>query len=337
MLYNEKLSVDAYFGLVKSQIDKKTGNFLTEEMDASSLTLNGKHIIVLCGNNTREPMRASGYAKNCHNWIKGHEGKEDVVVYSIFYKQKQPLLYNFQPDPEVDYPSLTKTIFEQILDKSKSIEDVVKQLSNITFFGHSIGGHVMNELVKNFGKMMKERGFSDSDIAKAYSNMVFIGYSPFALVDAPIKRIYVVPMYDSVGSSKLAYTDLLKNSPILYSNTLFDVQHLYKTKPASYLTFIERYKRALGDAETTYFGGSDYLVAIPNLLYNDGIKEDHNLAGVVDYGAHNPYKTKAGEMTTKFMKDVFTYSVFAPRSEFSIGRLFHSATSQNDNLLKEKN
>ena len=336
MLYNEKLSVDAFFGLVKTSFNKETGEIVREEMDASKLTLKGKNIIILCGNNTKDPMRASVYAGHCFNWLKGYPKREDVEMFSIFYKQQQPLLSNYQLNPHVDYVSLAKTIFEQVLDSSDNIEDVAKKLGDITFFGHSIGGHVMNEIVKNFGKMMQERGFSEADINKAYSSMVFIGYAPYSLVKSPINRIYMTPIYDSVGSAKLVYTDLLKTSPTAYSNTSVDVQNLYKTRPTSYATFIDRYRRAVDDADATYFGGSDYLVAIPNLLYDDGIKEDHNLAGVVEYPGENPYKTTAGKIATGFMRDAFTYSVSVPRNEFSIGKLFLNTNRQNTNLETKK-
>ena len=334
MTYNEKLSIDATFRLAEITFDKKNGGIQRREVDASSLTIDDKKktAIIFCGNHTKDLNSGYAYASNFLHWIRDYSDIENVVAYSIFYK-RQPLFYNFQPDPSIDYGSLSKAIFEQVLDGKETAEQVAKSLGNITFFGHSAGGLVMDRITKHFNNMMMDRGFSDNDIANIYRSMVFIGYSPFALVEPPIKKVYIAPMYDTIGSAKLVYTDVLKKKEMACSNSKLHIKELYKGKPLSYLTFIERYKKAVGNADATYFADDYHLVATPNLLFDDGVKEDHNFAGVIDYSIPHPRKTRAGNITTQFMKNVLKYSVSTPRENFSTEQLYNEIKSQQ---IKER-
>ena len=329
MTYNEKLSIDSTFRLAEVTYDKKTNSIQRRELDASAITIDDskKTAIIFCGNHTKDLNSAYAYGWNFLNWIKSSPSMDQVVAYSIFYK-RQPLFYNFQPDPTMDYGGLSKAIFEQVIDGKNSAEQVSQSLGNITLFGHSAGGLVVDRITKHFGNMLKERGFSNDDVKTIYDSMVFVGYSPFALVEAPIKKVYIAPMYDTIGSAKLVYTDVLRHNDMVCSNRNLKIKELYKGTPASYLTFIERYKKAVGQADATYFVDNKHLVATPNLLFDDGIREDHNFAGVIDYGTPHPRKTRAGNIATQFMKDVLTYCITTPRKNFSTEQLYNETKSQ---------
>ena len=134
-----------------------------------------------------------------------------------------------------------------------------------------------------------------------------MAYAPYSLVTAPIKAVYVAPIYDSIGSVKLVYRKIITGKDIISSNPNIDIWGEKKLNARRYLNFIQQYTEAIRNGDTLYFANENSLVATPNLLYADGKREDHNFAGAISYTVKNPYQTKAGKMTAKFMGKTLEY------------------------------
>ena len=334
MGYIKKKDINESFGVMKVNISDN--NFVETPVSTNDIKFDGKTIVSLCGNDTRTDSRASFYSKCCLSWLGEDVDKEKITTYSIFYPSDQPLNSYFTLDPRFDYDTLAKTIFDQAMTKDgkeQSADEVAKNLSDVVFFGHSIGGFVMNELMYGFGKMMQDRNFSEEEMKKVYGSIVFIAYSPYMLVAAPINHIYITPMYDSMGSTKLVYDRMLQVGNMISSNPNFDIHTLCKFRATSYANFLKLYETAMKNEDTLYFSDHNALIATPNLLFDDGKTEDHNFAGVLNYPFKHPYKTKAGELTTKFMGKAFDYSLLTNREKFSTTELFNQV---KNNLPSQK-
>lgn len=340
--YSEKKDANETFGVLKVNIENN--NFKEEPVSLDSIKFDGKTIVSLCGNDTKSNNRAAFYSKCCLSWLDDKVNKDNITSYSIFYPLEQPLMTNFAINPKFNYDELANSLFEQIFTKdgkTQAPDEVAKNLSDVVFFGHSIGGFVMNELMYGLGQMMQERNFTDEDMRKVYQNIVFIAYSPYMLVAAPINHIYITPMYDSMGSTKLVYDRMIQVGNMKSSNPNFDIHNLCKFRATSYSNFLKLYETAMGDEDTIYFADHNALIATPNLLFNDGTIEDHNFAGVLNYPFKHPNKTKAGELTTKFIGDAFDYSLLTSRDKFSTRELFNqitnpqAATKENAEQQKE--
>ncbi len=326
--FNEKKDANETFAVMKVNI--ANNNFQEEPTNLDSIKFDGKTIVCLCGNDTKSNSRASFYSKCCLSWLGDKTDKNNITTYSIYYPSDQPLMTNFAINPKFNYDELANYLFEQILTKdgkSQTPEEAAKNLSNVVFFGHSIGGFVMNELMYGLGQMMQKRNYADEDMKKVYQNIVFIAYSPYMLVAAPINHIYITPMYDSMGSTKLVYDRMIQVGNMTSSNPNFDIHNLCKFRATSYSNFLKLYETAMGNEDTIYFADHNAIIATPNLLFNDGRIEDHNFAGVLNYPFKHPYKTKAGELTTKFIGDAFDYSLQTSRDKFSTRELFNKITN----------
>ena len=337
MLYGEKKDIRDSFSVVKARQGENPDTLDIKETNIDSVKFDGKTLVVLCGNNTRDPRRASFYASCCFGWLSEKANKKDITAYSIYYPFDQPLRTNFEIDTRFDYNALSRALFEQVLTKdgkSQNADEIAKNLKDVVFFGHSIGGFVMNELMYGLGKMMHTRKYSDEDIKKVYQNIVFVAYSPYSLVAAPINHIYVTPMYDSMGSTKLVYDRMVKVGNMNSSNPNFDIHNICRFRSASYFNFLKLYETAMRNQDTVYFSDHNALISTPNLLFDDGIKEDHNFAGIINYPEKHPRKTKAGEITTKFLNQVFDYAFTTSREKFSTASLFEKIT-KNKKLSSE--
>lgn len=337
MLFGEKLDFENYFGLIKANIEK--GMIVCENQDIRSLKIDGKTVIVLCGNNTNNDAKAHAYINNIFRWSDTRDTIKDLTTYAIYYPNPQPLNDYLKPNYSFDYEELAKVIFSQVLRKDGNkvpAEEISKTLGNITFFGHSVGGFVMNELMHYLGKMLENEGYLAEEISKIYSNIVFIGYSPFKLVEAPIKNIYIAPIYDSAGSTKLVFDNIIKNNEFVASKQDFDMTSLVGLENELYSEFFKVYSAQNANEETVYFSLKDTLISTPNLLYFDGIKEDHNLAGVRVYNSKRSPKTFAGEITTQFLKDTFEFSLNSNRSEFSTNKLFEYSIGMMEHMKQQK-
>ena len=341
--FNEKKDINETFAVMKVGIENN--NFKEEPINLSSIKFDGKTIVSLCGNDTKSSSRAAFYSKCCLSWLGNKIDKDNITTYSIYYPSDQPLMTNFAINPKFNYDALANSLFEQIFtknEKPQTPDEVSKNLSDVVFFGHSIGGFVMNELMYSLGQMMQDRNFSDEEIKKVYQNIVFIAYSPYMLVAAPINHIYITPMYDSMGSTKLVYDRMIQVGNMKSSNPNFDIHNLCKFRATSYLNFLKLYETAMGDEDTLYFADHNALIATPNLLFDDGRIEDHNFAGVLNYPFKHPHKTKAGELTTRFIGDAFDYSILTRRDKFSTRELFNqitntqTSTTKNEEEQKEK-
>ncbi len=336
MYYSKTLTANEGFSVIKSQVQGDA--IKSEELDISEMDLNKKSIVVLCGNNTKHPLRAGSYTSYCFSWLKNLKDKDHVTAYAVYYPKEQPLTLTLGPNPALEYSGLAEQIFKPIIsqnNQARPVEDISKALSNITFFGHSAGGFVMNELMFELGSMLKNQGLSDDEINKIYSSVVFIGYSPFKLVDAPINSVYVAPIYDTVGSTKLVYDKMIQNKNVISSNPNFDVSNICKFRASSYSSFFKLYETAMKGEDSLYFVDEKSLISTPNLLFFDGLKEDHNLAGVIEYPKEHPQKTRAGKVTTDFICNVFKYSLSKEREKFSVLDLF-SQVSPNSQITDEQ-
>ena len=330
MYYNEKNDIRDSFSVVKATMSQNPGELDIVEIDATSMDISGKTAFILCGNNTRDARRGAFYAYCFNGWIDDDKIKKDTTIYSIYYPKDQPLLTNFETNPSFDYNALAEAIFGQTITKdgkTLSTDEIIKNISDIVFFGHSIGGFVMNELMFGLGKLLRDRNFSDEDINRIYENIVFIAYSPYSLVAAPINHLYVTPLYDSMGSTKLVYDRMIKVGNMTSSNPKLDLQNICKFRSSSYYNFLKLFEIAMNGEDIVYFSDHNSLIATPNLLFEDGTKEDHNFAGIINYPAKHPYKTRAGELTTEFLKSAVTYTLSTDREKFSTTELYQKVSS----------
>ena len=74
-------------------------------------------------------------------------------------------------------------------------------------------------------------------------------------------------------------------------------------------------------------------------MYYDGIKEDHNFAGVINYPYFNRFQTDAGRLTAELMQIIFRYSISKDRTAFSINELYDEISnhiiSSKQNIREE--
>jgi len=332
MDFMNKMEVDDCFRLVKTCF--KEDDVMIKEQEISRLRIKGKTIIVLCGNNTKNPMRAFSYAYYCLNWLKGSEYQTETTVYSIFYPHRQPLSNTFVPNSRFNYEELTKVIFNQIIKengKCLSVDKIVEKLHNVMFFGHSMGGFVMNELMDNLKQLMQQEGYTNSDIDRVYSSILFLGYSPFSLVESPINKVYITPMYDSFGSTKLVFDELVNKEGIVSTNPKVSAEKVYKLRAASKSDFIRNYGKYIDNQDVAYYLVDNMLFATPNLLYDDGREEDHNLAGIIDYKEHDPNKTKAGYLMTEFIQTVFNAGFSLDRADNLLQKIYEQSVQNLEN------
>ncbi len=336
MFLGEDLKVADCFGLIKA--NTVSNEVKCEEHDINKLKIKGKTVIILCGNNTKNSNRASEYANYCLDWLNKLEQRDQVSVYSIYYPKSQPLLNNFTPNLFFDYDGLAEVIFKQVIYKNNevlSVDEIANNLNDIVFFGHSIGGYVMNELMNKFGAMLEKENFTKTQINKIYSRVAFIGYSPFAVVKAPINNIYITPIYDSLGSLKFALDEVKNKKNVSFSNGQLNIGMICKEASKTPHLFRKAYRTSIDNQDIAYLMHKNTLIATPNLLFADGKKEDHNLAGVIKYQEKNPYKTSAGETTTKLLEYVLKYSLLTERQNFSISELYNNLTKNAQHTLNE--
>lgn len=311
------------FKILKSKMTP-TGELSSRKIEPSQIDFNQKSVIILCGNNSKSTKKAEFYSHLCYRWLDLSANYPNIATYSVYYPYFQPL-FNEDSNLELDYKGLASEIFGQILNKGNKIlsaEEVIQSLSNVIFFGHSAGGYVMDELMKNFKSMLEDRSFTKADIKKIFNNIVFIAYAPYKLVSEPIKAIYVAPIYDSMGSTQLVYKKVLKSKSVMSSNPdILDTPINART----YLNFKKKYESATKGKNILYFANKNLLVATPNLLYSDGIGEDHNFAGAIKYICPNSYQTSAGRLTAQFLSNVFRYCMLNNRKVFNMNDLYELA------------
>lgn len=328
MFYNGENYAEYCFGLVK--VKRYSRDIKFAERGIKSLKIKGKTIIVLCGNNTRNPNKAAVYANNCFDWLEDYQDRRDITAYSIFYPNDQPLLNTFEPNPLFDYEGLASILFNQLIYEGGQVlpaEQIADNFNDVMFFGHSIGGYVMNELMENLGKMLERENFDRVEINRIYSRIVFVGYSPFRFVKAPTKNVYITPIYDSVGSLKLSIDEFRNRKSPSYSTNNFDIEKTSTEQTNTPHNFREQYKESIHYKDIAYMKARNLMIATPDLMYDDGFKEDHNLAGVINYQGYNPYKTNAGILATKLMELVFCYCLSVDRKKFSMAELYREALS----------
>lgn len=311
------------FAVIKSRMNSNN-ELIFEKSDTHSIDFREKSIVILCGNNSRSQRKGEFYAHLCHNWLKGSGQEHKVTTYSIYYPNYQPL-FNENSNIQLNYQSLAEDLFGKIVKNNKGPHAVFKikqSLSNVVFFGHSAGGYVMNKLMNSFGQMLKNNNFSKHEIREIYESIVFVAYAPYMLVDAPIKSVYVAPVYDTMGSTQRVYKYMLKSKNIVSSDPKLDIWGDNKINARKTECFVEKFKEKMQNRNALYFLDRNSLISTPNLLYSLGEKEDHNFAGVVEYPKTNPYQTKAGRQTTKFLNNVFKYCLTADRDHFSLYNLY---------------
>ena len=185
----------------------------------------------------------------------------------------------------------------------------------------------MNELMNSLGRILEKRNFSKTDINKIYSRIAFVGYCPFALVDAPINNVYITPIYDSVGSLKLVMDNIKRKRTVSSSVDDINIPNIAKASVNSQHYFRKVFRHSINNQDLAYFKYKKSLIVTPNLLYFNGIKEDHKLAGVIHYPQENPYQTEAGKATTKLMEYIFKYCLLQDRQKFSVDDIYDYAVN----------
>ena len=324
---DNKKDITDSFRVLESKLDDKFihSGLVGDNFPISSINFDKKCLISFCGNNTRDPMRAKFYTYCHYNWLREYPKRDEITTYAFYYPKDQPLFNNFTPDLSFDYDSLADNLFGKLITGNKNnIKAITDKLDNVVFTGHSAGGLVMNNLMYGLDKLLREHNFSESDIHTIYDHIVFIAYSPFELVDMPIKAIYIAPIHDTLGSTKLVYDKMLQYNDIISSNPT--VNFLQQPLPDTYYyyEFLTLYKQAINNAETTYFANKNLFIATPNLLLKGDptspFLDDHAISVVSrDSG---PEKTKAGLQTSKDIKKIFNYVYSTQRSKFSTKKLF---------------
>lgn len=337
MLYYYENDFRKDFSILKAKNNSQQELDCTK-IDPSAINFNEKSIIILCGNNSRSQRRAEFYAHLCRNWLEDCQSYTKFSTYSIYYPNTQPL-FNEDPNLKLDYKGLAYEIFGQVIYKNNQVlpvEQIKNNLSQVIFFGHSAGGLVMNELMHYLGEMLSNADLSKADIKQIYKSIVFIAYAPYSLVKAPINTVYIAPIYDTVGSTKLVYSKIIKSKSFISSNPNVDILGENKLSTKCTVQFIKKYKKAMNKNNTLYYSNQNTLIATPNLLYYDGKKEDHNFAGVVIYPIKNPYQTDAGRLTAQFLSSTLKYCLSTNRENFNINDLYEQ-TTQSNSTLHERN
>ena len=81
-MYNSKKDIHDSFSVVKANQTKPQELANAIKVDIDSVKFNKKTIVVLCGNNTRDPQRASFYASCIYTWIDDSFDRKDIDIYS---------------------------------------------------------------------------------------------------------------------------------------------------------------------------------------------------------------------------------------------------------------
>lgn len=332
MLYNDHLNKCDSFSVIKTNI--KNDKLYHKQINLSDMDLSKRSIIMLCGNDTRDPIKASNYAKHNFNWLKNYHDRDNLTIYSLYYPTIQPLNTDFTLNRFFNYDELSETLINKIFYDNNGIltvEQIIENLSKISFVGHSIGGQVMNELIYAIINNMNKEEFSHFDITKVCKNIVFVGYAPYIFVEAPINGIYITPLHDSVGSTKLAFDKMVKHKNITFSNPAIDLETIQNNIYSYHNDFVNAYRQSTHNENILLAKYKNSMVAIPELMfYNpyNKIMEDHNLAGAVHYPAQNPYKTLTGNIITSILDNILTYIVSTKRQNFSISNLYNMTLDQ---------
>lgn len=325
MFYNGFYSKD--FDILKVSTNK-FNDLSSQRVTPTEINFDEKNVIILCGNGSKSLNKAEFYAHLCRNWLADYTCNNNFSTYSIFYPNTQPL---FEENSfTLNYYDLTKQLFDKILfknNKRQNINEIKKKLNNVTFFGHSAGGYAMNNIMQSLNQILTDNSFPKDDIAQIYNNIVFIAYSPYSFVDAPIKTIYVTPIYDSVGSLKHSYSKLLTTN----FKSLSSIKSIRKLN-ATASSFAKNYKKAINNADVSYFANKRTLIATPNLLYYDGKEEDHNFAGAIIYPTENTYQTNAGKLTAEFLSKAFNYCLTTNHEDLNMLTLYSKVASENNNI-----
>lgn len=322
------------FKIIKT--DLKLGIPQHSSLEPDEVAFTGKSIVCLSGNLTKQFTNALNYTANIYSWLQGYRYQNKISYYTVFYPTEQPLENNMTKNIAMDYRRFSNELLSSVVQSDNKLlttNEIVKKLSNITFFGHSAGCMVMDELISYFIGFLKTHGYSKNDIDKIISSIVFIGYSPYKFVEAPIKSIYITPLYDSLGSSRSAIKKSKEERDFIFSNREIEKYNKLANSCESHQEFIELYKPLLKKEKVIYFKNKQSMFVLPDLLIDDGVIEDHNLAGVSESPKCVLYKTQAGFDVTHFIHQIFKYSLAKNRKEFDIEEIYNLATNnQNQNL-----
>lgn len=329
------------FKIVKTEL--KSGTPYHSIIDLEDINFQGKSVVCFCGNLTKKPENAVSYSAKAYTWLSDYPDRDNVTFYSIYYPTEQPLESNLSPNIALDYRHLSKKLLMSAVRKNNEplpVNEMIKNLSNITFFGHSAGGMVMDETIDRFIVFLKRYSFNKESINKILSSIVFVGYAPYKFVEAPINAVYITPFFDSLGSSKKAIERINQEKNFISSNENCKQINSKAVNCQTYEDFVKMYQPILTKDKSIYFANNNTLFAMPDLLIDDGIIEDHNLAGVSESYVSNASKTQAGIITTSFMHNVFKQSLQNERKNFSTIDLFDidlfdAETFQNSENIKQ--
>lgn len=330
----EKKDIHSHFTVLETSVLNKKPN--QQLIDVDEINLKQNCVVILCGNTTKSPARASTYTKYVYDWLANSNKQEKLKYYSIFYPADQPLLNTFAENPSYDYKKLSDTIFSSIVKENDNLlpaDKISHNFNKVTFFGHSVGGLIMNNITNEFVNFLITNNYSDYDIDKILTSIKFIAYSPYKTVDLPINAIYIAPLYDSLGSTKKCLDKVKKNNYVSTNDKLAGfLKQIYRYK--YYSNYLEKITPVFFDTQTNYVSTDRTFVAIPNLLYFDGVCEDHNLAGIINSTNNNPAKTTAGKLSTEFMNIVMRYCTETTKENISTLQLYNIITKSEETKSK---
>lgn len=308
-------------------------------IDKNQFDASMKTLLILPGNPTSDVHSAERYARCASLWLDGVKDVDGVQVCSMIYSNGRPLFedgaYNFN----YNYEEVVDTFFMPYfvkdgkrLPESKAIANI----KNLVVFTHSAGAVVMNECMAMLENKLKDAGYSADEVSNIYSNIVMIAYSPYAVVYSPIKRVYISPVYDTMGGF-IKTMQVFPKDGTTFSRIKFKVKRFNEVYDRS----VEFAIKGLQDLVRKYGAicmtdSERNLNIMPDLLFDRGgnYPEDHGIAGVINYPLKSPEKTKVGEVTTTIMCDIVQKAFERQENNFDIGDLYNMCAKKYAKLAR---
>ncbi len=276
----------------------KIGYRRTDDRSSTALEFDDKNefkiskptIVIFGGNPTTIESEAGRYARTVDNWLAGfgdiNRSKFDIV--SVVYANGSPLENNlFLAGSDYDYNELAETIFLPLIaNEQKQKLDVnlaLKNLSLVSFFGHSAGAYVMDNIMDKFLRYAIKLGYTDDEIFQMCRQIKFLTFAPYQMVDAPIKSIYITPSFDELNSFYKAIEFMATKDNVSTNNNidLKKYMNMLNNHSPRFLKYGQKMADSVeNDGIMTMFDNKDTLVVTPWKLSKNE-QSDHGLVGIV--------------------------------------------------------
>jgi len=154
-----------------------------ERFDAEKLAgLKGPIVFCMSGNFASDEKKINNYFQMTEDLLgitakqsgKGADFSKLVHLVGTIYSDRGNLEFG-------EYKELMSTLLMSRCVRDGSnlpVDEICKNLSQITFFTYCRGATVATNLMEKFGDALKDRGFSEADIDKIYSSMLHITFAP---------------------------------------------------------------------------------------------------------------------------------------------------------------